>query len=203
MLPEAPADNRQSPQSDGPKALLSTGIPASPRSARTRHDRPVTPEVAGSSRLLPLKSSPDAPHDEWANVRQYFGPAVRSDGDRATRTFRGSDGTELVHGQLDQLVGLESRPKPHHCSAPSGVIPPSSTSESSRSDGSGDAATGTNSKKLITAPTLIAARSPAAAASAPPIAVPSGKAPVPAVVRSPSLEPASGPARALGGRSSR
>ena len=39
----------------GSKALLSPGIPAYPRSARKRHDRPVTPEVAGSSPVAPAK----------------------------------------------------------------------------------------------------------------------------------------------------
>jgi hypothetical protein len=53
--PEAPARTRESPQSQGRKALLTPGIPAYPRSARKRHDRPVTPEVAGSSPVAPVK----------------------------------------------------------------------------------------------------------------------------------------------------
>jgi hypothetical protein len=51
------------------------------RSGRKYHDRPVTPEVAGSSRLLPLKSSPDAPHDEWAEV--HCGDKPTATGPRA------------------------------------------------------------------------------------------------------------------------
>jgi hypothetical protein len=55
------ASPRQSPQRQGRKALLLLGIPAYPRSSRKRHDRPVTPEVAGSSPVaavfrLPCKS---------------------------------------------------------------------------------------------------------------------------------------------------
>jgi hypothetical protein len=54
--PEAPAHPRESPQCEGRKALLTAEIPAYPRSARKRHDRPVTPEVAGSSPVAPVKS---------------------------------------------------------------------------------------------------------------------------------------------------
>ena len=53
--PEAPARARQFPQHQGRKALATTGIPAYPRSARKRQDRPVTPEVAGSSPVAPVK----------------------------------------------------------------------------------------------------------------------------------------------------
>jgi hypothetical protein len=56
-FPEAPAQPRESPQPLRPKALLSAGIPAYPRSARKRHDRPVTPEVAGSSPVAPVSKS--------------------------------------------------------------------------------------------------------------------------------------------------
>jgi hypothetical protein len=54
---EAPGDPRphpRIPQRRGRKALLSPGIPAYPRAARKRHDRPVTPEVAGSSPVAPV-----------------------------------------------------------------------------------------------------------------------------------------------------
>jgi hypothetical protein len=54
--PEAPADPRQSPQDHWREVLLSPEIPAYPRSARKRHDRAVTPEVAGSSPVAPVKS---------------------------------------------------------------------------------------------------------------------------------------------------
>ena len=54
--PEAPAHPRESPQCEGRKALLTAEIPAYPRSARKRHDRPVTPEVAGSSPVAPAAS---------------------------------------------------------------------------------------------------------------------------------------------------
>jgi hypothetical protein len=53
--PEAPANPGQSPQRQGRKTLLTVGIPAYPRSARKRQDRPVTPEVAGSSPVAPVK----------------------------------------------------------------------------------------------------------------------------------------------------
>jgi hypothetical protein len=55
MTPEAPAGARLSPQRQGRKALLSRVIPAYPRRARGHHDRPVTPEVAGSSPVAPVK----------------------------------------------------------------------------------------------------------------------------------------------------
>ena len=47
--PEGPASARESPQRHSRKTLLTGGIPAYPRSGRKRQDRPVTPEVAGSS----------------------------------------------------------------------------------------------------------------------------------------------------------
>jgi hypothetical protein len=52
--PEVPGCSRQSPQRQGLKALLLHGIPAYPRSARKPQDRPVTPEVAGSSPVAPV-----------------------------------------------------------------------------------------------------------------------------------------------------
>jgi hypothetical protein len=48
--PEIPATSR-------PKRLLSPEIPAYPWSARNCHDRPVTPEVAGSSPVAPVSKS--------------------------------------------------------------------------------------------------------------------------------------------------
>src|SRR6266542_354922 len=54
-LPEGPVGSRESPQPQGREALRFTGIPADPRSTRKRHDRPVTPEVAGSSPVAPVK----------------------------------------------------------------------------------------------------------------------------------------------------
>src|SRR5688500_18907434 len=53
--PEAPARARQSPQGHGEAALLSPVIPAYSGPARTYQDRPVTPEVAGSSPVAPVK----------------------------------------------------------------------------------------------------------------------------------------------------
>ncbi len=53
--PEAPGQARQSPQRHGWKALLTPGIPAYHRSGRKRQDRPVTPEVVGSSPVAPVK----------------------------------------------------------------------------------------------------------------------------------------------------
>jgi hypothetical protein len=53
--PRVPAWARQSPQSDVRNALLSPGIPAYPRLERKRQDRPVTPEVAGSSPVAPAQ----------------------------------------------------------------------------------------------------------------------------------------------------
>jgi hypothetical protein len=53
-LPGIPAGTRRSPQRNGLKGVLTTGIPADPRSARKRQDRPVTPEVAGSSPVAPV-----------------------------------------------------------------------------------------------------------------------------------------------------
>jgi len=54
--PEAPAGARKSPQDGGRKALHWRQIPAFPRPARRRQDRPVTPEVAGSSPVAPVKA---------------------------------------------------------------------------------------------------------------------------------------------------
>ncbi len=53
--PEAPDRGRQFPQHQERKALVTAGIPGYPRSGRKRHDRPVTPEVAGSSPVAPVK----------------------------------------------------------------------------------------------------------------------------------------------------
>ena len=50
---ETPASAWEFPQRQRHKALLTPQIPASPRSARKRHDRPVTPKVAGSSPVAP------------------------------------------------------------------------------------------------------------------------------------------------------
>src|SRR6266576_1510544 len=47
--PEAPDRGLQFPQHQERKALVTAGIPGYSRSARKRHDRPVTPEVGGSS----------------------------------------------------------------------------------------------------------------------------------------------------------
>jgi hypothetical protein len=49
-----PAGARQSPQGEVRKTLLAPGIPAYPRLDRKRRDRPVTPEVAGSSPVAPV-----------------------------------------------------------------------------------------------------------------------------------------------------
>jgi hypothetical protein len=43
------------------KGLLLPQIPAYPRSARKRQDRPVTPEVAGSSPVAPVSTSTASP----------------------------------------------------------------------------------------------------------------------------------------------
>jgi hypothetical protein len=53
--PEAPGHARESPQRHPRKVLVVPGIPAYPRSASKRQDRPVTPEVAGSSPVAPVK----------------------------------------------------------------------------------------------------------------------------------------------------
>jgi hypothetical protein len=54
--PGAPADTRESPQDEAWRLLLTAGIPAYPRPARKQQDRPVTPEVAGSSPVAPVKA---------------------------------------------------------------------------------------------------------------------------------------------------
>jgi hypothetical protein len=54
--PEAPARARRSPQGHGEAALLSPVIPAYSGPARTYQDRPVTPEVAGSSPVAPVEN---------------------------------------------------------------------------------------------------------------------------------------------------
>jgi hypothetical protein len=57
-LPEAPAYSRESPHPQRRKALRFTRIPAYPCSTRKPHDRPVTPEVAGSSPVAPVRKVP-------------------------------------------------------------------------------------------------------------------------------------------------
>jgi hypothetical protein len=52
----APAGARKSPQRKGRNALVSPVIPAYSRPDRRYQDRPVTPEVAGSSPVAPVKS---------------------------------------------------------------------------------------------------------------------------------------------------
>jgi hypothetical protein len=47
----------QSPQRQCRKTLLTAGIPAHPRLDRKRQDRPVTPEVAGSSPVAPVENT--------------------------------------------------------------------------------------------------------------------------------------------------
>ena len=49
------------PATTSRKALLAAEIPAYPRSGRKRHDRPVTPEVAGSSPVAPVKTPVNPP----------------------------------------------------------------------------------------------------------------------------------------------
>ena len=56
-----PAGARQSPQDEVRDALLMPGIPAYPRLGRKLRDRPVTPEVAGSSPVAPVSRSPCYP----------------------------------------------------------------------------------------------------------------------------------------------
>ena len=53
-----PAGARQSPQDEVRDALLLPGIPAYPRLGRKLRDRPVTPEVAGSSPVAPALNTP-------------------------------------------------------------------------------------------------------------------------------------------------
>jgi hypothetical protein len=53
--PQVPASARQCPQDEVRNALLAPGIPAYPRPVRKRQDRPVTPEVAGSSPVGPVR----------------------------------------------------------------------------------------------------------------------------------------------------
>jgi hypothetical protein len=60
--PEAPPDARPSPQAPERKELLWRRIPAYHRSTRKCHDRPVTPEVAGSSPVAPISICRDFVH---------------------------------------------------------------------------------------------------------------------------------------------
>jgi hypothetical protein len=57
---ETPGNSREPPRIPALKrlkALLAPGIPAYSRSCRKRHDRPVTPEVAGSSPVAPASQN--------------------------------------------------------------------------------------------------------------------------------------------------
>ena len=55
-LPEAPAQAGQSPQDHVREDLLAPVIPAYSGRTRSRQDRPVTPEVAGSSLVAPIEN---------------------------------------------------------------------------------------------------------------------------------------------------
>jgi hypothetical protein len=57
MSAEAPACTRKSPQRKDRNPLFSPGIPAYSRPDRRYRDRPVTPEVAGSSPVAPVSRS--------------------------------------------------------------------------------------------------------------------------------------------------
>jgi hypothetical protein len=57
MPPEALAEARKSPQSQESKDLFTRRTPAYPRLAPKSPDRPVTPEVAGSSPVAPMGPS--------------------------------------------------------------------------------------------------------------------------------------------------
>jgi hypothetical protein len=59
--PQSPAKPRESPQWWSQKAMLTAESPAYPCSARKRQDRPVTPEVAGSSPVAPAQKYPAKP----------------------------------------------------------------------------------------------------------------------------------------------
>ena len=54
-VPEASGTTRESPQRRKSESPAHGEIPAYPRSTRKCHDRPVTPEVAGSSPVAPVK----------------------------------------------------------------------------------------------------------------------------------------------------
>jgi hypothetical protein len=61
LIPQEAAGNARLhpriPATPGAESLLTGEIPAYPRSGRKRHDRPVTPEVAGSSPVAPVENT--------------------------------------------------------------------------------------------------------------------------------------------------
>ena len=70
-----PACTRQSPHWQVRKALLTVAIPAYSRSARKHHDRPITPEVAGSSPVAPAKSPANRHISSQLDRRPFAHPA--------------------------------------------------------------------------------------------------------------------------------
>jgi hypothetical protein len=60
--PEAPVCTRQSSQRHGRRGTLTAEIPTYSRPARKYQDRPVTPEVAGSSPVAPVSELPATKH---------------------------------------------------------------------------------------------------------------------------------------------
>jgi hypothetical protein len=111
---EAPGDPRRHPRIPAmlaAESLLSPGIPAYPRSARKRHDRPVTPEVAGSSPVAPVENTLQIGIfccPSWRNRPPAFRPVTRSSRARhpdAARSRKASKSTCSVAGHGVRVLG--------------------------------------------------------------------------------------------------
>jgi hypothetical protein len=107
--PDTPARARQSPQKAEWKGLLLRQIPAYSRSARKRQDRPVTPEVAGSSPVAPAPHTPLL-HQSAARLEVSFNRHVHPYGRR--RGDARHDPDRLVGTRLDvEHVVEHDRPR--------------------------------------------------------------------------------------------
>ena len=101
-----PADARQSPQDEVRNALLAPGIPAYPRPRRKLQDRPVTPEVAGSSPVAPVESP-----CEWASSVACTGATDRRPPDRSRLAVCSYTGRFLFRQQPIPLISRRHQRK--------------------------------------------------------------------------------------------
>ena len=109
--PQVPAGTRESPQRRSRKALLTAGIPAYSHSARNYHDRPVTPELAGSSPVAPVENILQIKSllSVLARTTDGFRPASRDD---PAREISCEPGAKSAANGPWSVAGLGARAKP-------------------------------------------------------------------------------------------
>jgi hypothetical protein len=87
------------PATPGSESLLTAEIPAYPRSTRKRHDRPVTPEVAGSSPVAPVENILQMGIfccRFWRNRPPAFQPVTRSSRTRIPDAVRSRKALQIA-----------------------------------------------------------------------------------------------------------